>query len=658
MKKANATQTKAKWPKMLTAAGLVGGGAAAILWAGGSSKQAGRTPTQAVQQAAVPMVNGRTACVFDTGVQWAYDINITTDIKLATKNATLPSGVQVNAPAPRRSTHAVLSLRALANEGDDGTVLLGRLSDVDSETVAQAGDLSAPFLLRVSASCKLEQFARLDTTEIPLARTQQAIAYELQFTVPAGQRTLTNGESSFGAFSASFERFDEGALAKVTRHILSYRQVWGRDASIGFKPAVKVDAPKISVQEVTLGMLPWFDSLKSREVLEGLAIIDTDNQVSVEKGNFVPGVLDDAPSERSRYVWENLFLRPLDMAANDTEGVRNQKELAELRTLTLDQALERFYALLEKDENIAKLWPMLSKYIEARPEMAAKLAAMLRKLEIPAEGTAAAFLALGKANVPEARQALWSLKDDSKARTMDRARAAFALVDRKDVGVELAKSLASDAKDVNTGADRMSRIFAREAALALGMMGGLKGASDPEVKRVAVASALDLLHQGTDQASLSPAFGAIANIGDPALLANVAPYVYSNDPGVRSAAAISVRRMPPEQTAGMTADWLRRESDPEVKRELYHVISLQTADAQTQADRAIISQAIVDLAAQPSPLTRQSLIRILGDAKDRFPEAKAALIRQVKIEIDHNEGLIKVLSHYLDASEINQGMAG
>ena len=116
--------------------------------------------------------------------------------------------------------------------------------------------------------------------------------------------------------------------------------------------------------------------------------------------------------------------------------------------------------------------------------------------------------------------------------------------------------------------------------------------------------------------------------------------------------------MPPEETATITADWLARENDAEVKRVLHHTVAAQTHDAQTVADPAIIEQAVRDLAVQPAALTRQSLIKILGAAVKTTPAAKTALLRQAKHEAEADEGLLELIATFIDGAELAAALRG
>ena len=273
--------------------------------------------------------------------------------------------------------------------------------------------------------------------------------------------------------------------------------------------------------------------------------------------------------------------------------------------------------------------------------MARELMRRLRANQLPPEAEAAAFLAMGKALTPEAREALLSTMRDSSAEVIDRSRSLFALVDRPDVDARVAREMASDAMAINSGGSRAERIFARESALAVGMMAGLRGDTEPDIKAVATQTVPQLLALGNTATTLSPAFGTIGNIGDPAMLSYVQPYTESGDASVRAVAARSIRRMSPQETADFEASWLQRESDPNVKRELYSTISKQAYDAQQPVGGGVVQQAIADLQRNPGLLTRKAIIQILGQQAATDPSAKTALMKQIAYETKDTLGSLQ-----------------
>jgi hypothetical protein len=617
----------------------------------GSETSVAQTPEA---PASGPDQNGPRApgCHFAKGQRLAYTIDVQTRVQVHPDRLNLPAGARIDGPTDR-SSQAHLDLKVLSAEAAGGAVLLARYGFVDTRTVAEAGALDGPFLLKVSNRCKIEGYARLDSTGTDSARTQQALAHELQWYWPETGQGIDEGETAFGRYQAAYKV--DGAT--VDRTIESYGPIWARGGNLG-KPMAQASTgkPAISTMKVSVGTGPWFASLTSRERLVGLALVDTDTTTKVASRAPTTGVLDGVPVDPKRYVWENMFTRPVARATRPVPRSREHLAAVEkMKQVELPAALDLMYQAINKDLNIAHVWPVMGAYLEAHPDDAQEVVDRLKKGAIADGAVAATFIALGKTPTTQARDALWGLKDDRQAATILRAQSAFALVDRADVGVTLARSLLQDSQNLSKGATRNERLFSREAALALGMMAGLK-ADDGEVKQVASQGALDLLKAGRNATTLRPAIGALANIGDPALLPHVMPHIRSADPKVREAATTVIRRMPPAETASLTVDWLAREDDPFVKRRLYRTLSHQLFDAQQAPDPRIVDRAIADLARSSSVATRQSIIHILGAIAPSHPQAREALVRQVKRESNEESGLLKVLGQYLAAPDIARGL--
>ena len=67
------------------------------------------------------------------------------------------------------------------------------------------------------------------------------------------------------------------------------------------------------------------------------------------------------------------------------------------------------------------------------------------------------------------------------------------------------------------------RFFARESALAMGMMAGLRGETEPAVLDVALSTARQLLSSQKTASDLHPVFGTNANNAPPSMLARTTP---------------------------------------------------------------------------------------------------------------------------------------
>ncbi|MFO0676304.1 MAG: hypothetical protein U0169_07210 [Polyangiaceae bacterium] len=560
-------------------------------------------------------------------------------------------GVRGDVPAP--STHrtsAKLHVKALGNTDSQGTVLVARWSDLVLPDVE--GDVGDPFLLRVGTTCALTGYARLATTGLAAARASQSLAHELDFTRPsseagAGEVEADNGVGRYRATFTSSGRGDDAIVKSTAR---TYLRFWGSSAGDDASNAGAKDVP--SEFAVVLGPGSWFTSLRRHEVLSGTGPLDTDVVTTVRSDVPRAGAFEGVSTDVARYAWQNLLPRALRVREKKEVTSRDLKARAAVANATLDAQVGAFLERSRSGMNFAETWPAMTTFLEARPETTAKFVSDLRHEVIPPEGRAGGWLAVGNARTPEAKAALEAVVEDSTATAIDRSRAAFALVDRDDVGVPLATSLARHSQAITSGATFRERMFARESTLAMGMMAGLRAGSDPEVHRVAMDTLQGLLVSQKSAKALHPVFGALGNVGDVKALEWVKPFTESPDPKVREGASQVVRRMQPSETTELVAGWLARETDPDVKRHLYTTLQKQSHDAHLPADHAVLDRAIVDLAANPGITTRRAIVHLLGKAAETYAPAHDALVRQAPLEIEKRSGLYAAIAPYLHAKDL------
>ena len=300
----------------------------------------------------------------------------------------------------------------------------------------------------------------------------------------------------------------------------------------------------------------------------------------------------------------------------------------------------------------AQAWPPLTTWLEARPEGAAEVVSRLQEGTVLPEATAGVYVALGRARTDEAREALLGILGDTLAPAFERTRAAFALVDRDDVGPPLARELQTHSQALVDGPTRDERFFAREALLALGALAGQQ--QNPEITAIASDAVREALRRGHNPVTLRPALGALANVGEPALLQDAAPFAAHPDARIREEAAIVVRRMAPDKTLDFVKAWLDRETDGQVKRELYAVLERQHVDARVAPAPSLVQRAVADLRAQPSLLTRKAIVLLLGKAGPGTPEVRAALVAQARIELREHTGLYDTLAGLLTPEELQE----
>jgi hypothetical protein len=629
--------------KTLTVIGglaLLGGGALLVSKLGNTAKEHAR-PERVAESMRADEPHG--PCDFQVAEELSYALAVESNAIVRGDRM----GAAGSAPVTRK-VEAKLALETLSADGE-GAVLLARFSPVRVD--GADAKLDEPFLLRVR-ECRVEGFARHTGTPSTDARTVQGLAYELGYTaLAAGETRRVEGDDTAGHYRAAFA--SEGS--KITRRIEAYTTLWDGSA-LPVAPGAVI-RPSESASTIMLDDGRWFATLTRHEVLSGVAAADIDQTLRVKRAEVDGEALSTADRDLGHYVWENLLPR---VAFRRAKREVTRKDL-EARKAVQDHSLEEevadFVVRSRSLPNFAETWPPLATYLEARPEMTRPLAHALRTGVVPPDGRAGGWLAIGNARTEEAKAVLLETMRDPSALAINRTRAMFAMVDRDDVGVELTREMASQALTMSTASDNEGRFFARESALAMGMMAGLRGETEPAVLDVALSTARQLLSSQKTASDLHPVFGSIANIGHPSMLALTRPYTQNPDAKVRAGAALVFRRLSPLASNDFVAEWLGRETDLTVKRELYTTLWKQSHDARMAVGAAVLDRAIVDLAAKPSIIARRAIIKLLGEAAATYLPARRALMAQATIEAKQRTGLYTVIAQYLGADDLSAGLA-
>ncbi len=603
-----------------------------------------RSPTEKalVSKAREPGASDGGPCALREGERVGFDMRVRTTGKLqgdalGAKGVTMPLDQEL-----------ALELHARVLSSDiDGAVLLTRAAHV--EPAAYGATIGAPFLLRLASSCELVGFARHGETSAESGRAAQALAYELNLRYAApGNESSHEADASVGHYRARYRASEHDGKVKLEQTARSYARIWT-------DPGKSV-TPSLSTMTAMLGAGPWLAQLSRREVLSGVGANDTDTTVEVSRIESPEHALAGADSNQSAYIWQNLLPRvqfprsprrvtKRDLAAR--EAVKNQP---------IEEALAGHVVRSRTVENFAEIWPPLTTYLEARPEQTQTVVAALRNGTIPPEGLASGWVAIGQARTPEALDALLGVMRDPSAAAVNRTRAMFGLVDRDDIDPTLASELASNALNLPNASNDEERLFARESALAMGMMGNLQEERKPELHAAAVAAIPKLLAAPRNADDLHPVFGAIANLGAASTLSLVEPYTRDKNPKVREGAAQSFRRMRAPDYSPMLANWLAREDDLAVRRELYATLAKQVHDRQESPGAQVLDQAIRDLKAHPGVITRRALVKVLGVGAKTYEPARQALMVQAKKEAELRSGLYAVITQYLGADALLAGL--
>ena len=529
----------------------------------------------------------------------------------------------------------------VARATDQSAVLVGEYRQVEGQGPLAAASLAPAFLVEIDAACTLARFARAAGTSRSAARTQQALLWEANWAMPRGAGTL-EAQDGTGTYTASLSTRPEGSVA---RRLDAYTSLWGQPGAGGDAEGRLVVQP---------GTGPW---LASAEGTLAVSVGTQRRTAHVVLARVAPGsqhVLGGAPVKEADFAWENLL--PVETSPRTRRPVTPQDQARRAAVAPLDaaQALATLTTKAEAKEGLERQWPELAAWLEVHPEQTRQVVQELREERVPVPAVDGLFIALGNARTPEAKAELLALKRDLAAPPPIRMRAMFALVDRDDVGVELAREFATDAQALEASPTRTQRFLGAEALLALCTMSGLQ--EDREVTGEA--------QQAVRQALASPrasaharkvALKALGNLGDARLLALAEPSTHDGDWKVREAAAFTFLRAPVAGSEPMVLAWLAREPHELVKRRIVRSLEAQHFMQHQPTSAALTRAALPELAAQPNLLARKALIRLLGRStiKDD-PAVRQALVAQARLENEKGSGLLNEVSRYLTPEEIRE----
>lgn len=569
----------------------------------------------------------REACNWRAGRQLAYRVSSdsTAPLMLPGRESTF-----VDARLAAR-----LRLRILRVEGEEA-VAVGRFDEVRAQLAGVAADeLTDPFLVTLGPDCRLRRFARGVDVPRDAARNVQGLVWSALFSTAPGRLVAQDG---LGTFAAEMAPRPDGRLERTVR---AYSRLWG---------STSTDVPATGLSVITLGDGPWFERLETRTTLT------VDGARTASHTQLYRAVAEalELPVREDAFVWEDLLgavvrervVRP----NNKYDAARRER----VRPQTLEVAMTAFAERCASEGGAQDTWPDLSAWFEVHPDGVAKAVAQLHAGEVPPDAIAWLYTALGKARVPQARDALLAIRRDATEPPMDRVRATFNLLDRDDVGVPLARELSSEGTASLQDLEHKENFLRGESLLALGMMAGLR--ADPAIEAVARETLTTIVRSAPpDSQIMRSALKAIGNTGDPTLLAEAAPAMSADGYHTRRAAAHVFRRMPPKDSEAVALAWLRREHNPFVKRELYTQIRRQHFDAQVPPSAELTRQALADLPQTQAPIDRKDLIRFLAlSTLIRSPELRAALVAQAKLERQRDTGILNVFTEILTPAEVTE----
>ncbi|MBI2375810.1 MAG: hypothetical protein HYV07_17570 [Deltaproteobacteria bacterium] len=518
----------------------------------------------------------------------------------------------------------------------DGAVLGARIEDPSTQPPTQLGD---PFLVRISSSCSIIDFARKEDALRTPSKQQQQIFSLLQWSVP-GPEGSVRGFDRYGEFAAHAKlRASEGRSAVITQRVRYER-------GFGSTDPFDVVSSSLTVWPGTSG---WFD------VLQGdldLSLRVREAQVAKVRSRFSANrgkgrsVSIPFPVTDARWVWGHVLGDP--PAAPERPPPR---VIAGLSEKPFREVLDNFTALLERGSTTYERLEYLRAYFAANPaalEDALRLLRDPRALADKFGGRGELILAMALSGTPESRRALMKLLTDPTFPVDDQHRAAWSFVQVSDRPPELLPEVVRRAKDRANPYDR------GVMSLVLGALGNRSLGRDEETVASASAQIRDWLEHSQSKDELIDALGAVANSGSDSLVASTLPYLDDSDQDLRKSAAAALRNMPFDRVEPEVQRRYAVEDDTLVRTTLLDS-ALRSAVSPGNSLTALAQQAVNRMHDGAVPRGEYfETLRFVGGAAQRGDAgARSALEAELRAEVasgSKDVAKIEALSPYLAPS--------
>ena len=608
-----------------------------------------------------------TACRFDSGEALAYELRSTTVSSV--DPTALQRALQGGSGAPQHQTtrsevHLRLDVEALTSTRDGATLVAGRwglLSATrDEGSLLSGDDFRAPFLMKLSAHCELLDIARMSDTPDHVARVQQALIAELQWsdaTDDANSRVAVERDGT-GRYEAKYARAP-GSGVYLQRQKLGYLELAraSRDTVRGRR--IDISGPGL---RVFTDARPWFGRLESDEThllrVDKTVLGTRRRTLSAQRMDEHHAVMAPAPSNPT-WVWGSLLGAeiPTPVAHRPAPTAPAQAQVQPwITNMTTDDALATYADLCadgssRSDDRVG----FLLQWIGNDPRRVDALVVALKAGRLTGRfAEAALFDALSRSSLPAANQALVPLIAEDGVAANHKIRAAFALydADRPPAGFG----------DALIAAVRKERAASDDADTTGGAMTSLLGAvmhaqkdSNPALARAAESELLATLEEADTPRHTVAALLGIGNAREDGLLDHVMTFAKHDDGEVRAAAARALRGMSPEATADLFEPWFTGEADPDVRIALVRAFESQARNARYVSPQ-VVEATIAHLETTAHPSTRDALLGVLSQAattgNDQASNVLAEMLQAELAKADRDLRLITRLGRLVKASEL------
>jgi hypothetical protein len=587
-------------------------------------------------------------CDFQPGDRLGFSILSRSSYIMSVAQIVDASGAAAGASEKPRETRSIdgdLLIRVLdaapASGGSPAMFTLAAVIDRPKVSVSGApsadiqAELAAPVVFQMDSECRMHGFGLSAPVSATTANLWKGTLKMAEVVIPSpGNLASWSAEQTdtTGVLLASYTRSDSaGGAASIKRSRGAYSALHN-DA----QGAVSASVLRSSSTASFSPGAGLFRDLRVEErvalKMNGATMADVETSMALAQKD-VSGVASELWTKELRAG--SIAMRPMSELTPLPPPLpyANRPAIEGLRDRPLASILAEVGSLLAKtpQADFDSALNLLVQSLRIEPGRARAMLDELRRGYPDDDTRSVIFLGLGLAGGKEAREVLMDAMRDRRLSEKDRLQAISALA-----GVP-------DPDRAVTAALLEARGEDGSATLALGSLAHNPRVSAEEKARVMEALEGDLARAGTAGEKVS-AIAALGNAGDPRARERVAGFTQSADPGVAAEAYRSLKKMNALPPAGELLDAYSRATDRREQAAIAEALSGAKLGA------GEVTRAVSLLEKEQPSASRAALIRLLGSVAGESAAAKAALVRQFKLESEPS--LLSLLGRYLKPSDL------
>lgn len=575
-------------------------------------------------------------CSFASGVRMAYDVRTSSQKRL--DMSPLMGAVQLNGTSQKPQAQAVdqkgsrqwhLDLEAIAGSPDGSTVLAahiegGALERPGASTVDAGPGLADTFLVRVGPRCDVREFGWRTDGDLGTAKTQQQLVAGLSWLAPRERASAWNGAllDALGRYHASFAREDD----RVRGRIVEFDETFGSSQSAAGAQA------DFEVLESAVEIEPldghWFQSLSSAHSLQmtmrGTPVGNVDYSVVAQRAEPSDWAPEVSASDEG-WSWGLLLGRP--------SGTKDRTMIdSRLAGVAPGEAVQQYLAMVHDRRSLTESVGMLTEWLRANPEGAADLVDLLRQgaFDGTNNGRPGLFLALGRAQTPQAARALVGILEGPSDAMRHKISASLALSSIESPTEAMVDAVVAVVEQADISPEARGSL-----QMTLGAFANRNAERSPELAAKAREQISGWLSEPSDDKELASSLLAAGNTADDAMVPAIAPYLEHDDPEIRERASHAMRHMSPEEAYPRLEERMSDQSMG-VRASAIETLTRVSRKNRVAPPESAVNAAIAQLDTGVAH-ERDALLGLLGAASDQGNAEAAAVLRQ-KYEAELNGG--------------------